>query len=78
MAVSGIELPSVAVFYQLDPEVAGGLGTNTEMSTDTRSPVVSRLHYEFEGWLGDALLTTFPCFIATRAACQALELLGAL
>ncbi len=46
------------------------------MSTDTHPPVVSRLHYEFEGWLGDVLLTTFPCFIATRAACQALELLG--
>jgi hypothetical protein len=35
--------------------------------------VVTHLHYEFEGWLGDDLLTTFPEFIVTERLAAALE-----
>jgi hypothetical protein len=53
------------LYYRLEPEVAGGLGERTRLDTSTHPPRVHHLHYEFEGWLGDALLATFPCFIVT-------------
>jgi hypothetical protein len=58
---------NVTSFLRLDPEVAGGLGTQTIMQRDRHPPKVERLHYMFEGWLGDDLLQTFPCFIITRS-----------
>jgi hypothetical protein len=56
----------------VEPEVAGGLGPNTILDVGVHPPVVSRLHYEFDGWLGDVLLETFPCFIVTDDARQRL------
>ena len=53
-------------FYSLQPEVAGGWGEHTEADTTVHPPVVRRLHYVFDGWLGDDLLETFPCYIITR------------
>jgi len=32
--------------------------------------VVSRRHYQFDGWLGDVLLEAFPCFIVTELVKQ--------
>jgi hypothetical protein len=37
-------------------------------TTSVHPPIVSRLHYELHGWLGDVLLETFPCFIVTDDA----------
>ena len=54
------------MFYVLDPEVAGGLGPNTVMDASSHPPVVTTLHYELDGWLGDELLESFPCFIVTE------------
>jgi hypothetical protein len=55
-------------FYLIEPEVAGGLGVETIRDRRVHPPIISRLHYEFDGWLGDQLLTTFPCYIVTEAA----------
>ncbi|MEM6672404.1 MAG: hypothetical protein AAF726_06140 [Planctomycetota bacterium] len=52
-------------FHTLEPEVAGGLGPRTVADTSVHPPVVSRLHYEFAGWLGDPLLESFPCYVIT-------------
>lgn len=60
----------------LEPEVAGGWGSETIADTSRHPPVVSRLHYEFEGWLGDDLLESFPCFIVTERLAVALERAG--
>lgn len=60
-------------FYLLRPEVAGGWGPNTKAHRQTHPPVVTHLHYEFEGWLGDDLLTTFPEFLVTEGLAQSLE-----
>jgi hypothetical protein len=61
-------------FYKLDPEVAGGWGPNTEF---TRAPgkalVVDKLHYQFDGWLGDELLESSPCFIVTQRLADVLK-----
>lgn len=51
--------------YLLDPEVAGGLGPGSQMERSGARLVVTRLNYEFEDWLGDDLLETFPCYVVT-------------
>jgi hypothetical protein len=57
-------------FITIEPEVAGGWGSGTVADTSIHPPLVTRLHYEFQGWLGDDLLESFPCFIVTdRLAC---------
>ena len=52
--------------YILEPEVAGGWGDETEVDTSCHPPKVRKLIYKFEGWLGDELLETFPCFIISQ------------
>lgn len=47
------------------------------MDTSVHPPVVSRLHYEFEGWLGDVLIESFPCFVVTASAQGRLTRMGA-
>jgi len=61
--------------FIVEPEVAGGLGEHTVMDCTVRPPKVSRLHYKFDGWLGDSLLESFPCFIATKDVAQKLKAL---
>lgn len=53
------------IFHTLEPEVAGDLGPRTVADTSTHPPAVSRLHYEFAGWLADSLLESFPCYVIT-------------
>jgi len=55
-------------YFYLEPEVAGGLGENTVIDRSVHPPVVGKLHYILDGWLGDALLESFPCFIVTERA----------
>jgi len=57
-------------YYIVEPEVAGGLGRRTKLDRSVHPPIVHSLHYEFEGWLGDALLETFPVFIVTEVAAE--------
>lgn len=62
--------------YVLGPEVAGGFGCNTELDTTCHPPKVKRLHYAFEGWLGDCLVESFPCFVATESVIADLRTAG--
>jgi hypothetical protein len=52
-------------FHVLYPEVAGGLGAETDLDTSVHPPIVHKLHYEVAGWLGDDLLESFPVFLAS-------------
>ena len=61
-----MQATETARHFIITPEVAGGLGPKTQIDTSVHPPIVSRLHYVFDGWLGDDLLETFPCFIASR------------
>jgi hypothetical protein len=63
-------------YYDLEPDVAGGLGKNTVMDRSVHPPIVRKLHYEFYGWSGDALVTSFPCYLVTDEARQELENAG--
>ncbi|MGV9004113.1 hypothetical protein [Flavobacterium sp.] len=54
------------MYRYIEPEVAGGLGFETEIDNSKHPPIVEKLHYEFIGWLGDDILESFPCFIVTE------------
>ena len=53
-------------YYELDPEVAGELGKNTVMDTSVHPPMVSKLHYELDAWMGDDLIQSFPCYLVSE------------
>src|SRR5438309_2246085 len=53
-------------YFRLEPEVAGELGPKTRMDRGQVPPKVERLHYVFDGWSGDELVESYPCFIVTR------------
>jgi hypothetical protein len=60
-------------YFYVDPEVAGGLGKNTVLDNSVHPPIVRKLHYQFDGWLGDILLESFPIFIITDNAIKELQ-----
>jgi hypothetical protein len=60
-------------YFKIEPEVAGGFGARTVLSTECFPPKVHQLHYEFDGWQGDAILATFPCYIISYEAKTRLE-----
>jgi hypothetical protein len=62
--------------HSVKPEVAGGLGPNTELDPSVHPPRVHRLHYVFEGWLGDDLVESFPCFLATERLAEGIDAAG--
>lgn len=62
-----------AMFYELEPEVAGGIGERSVLDYSSRPLRVVVLHYEFQGWLGDDLLETVACYIVTDVLRAALE-----
>jgi hypothetical protein len=60
--------------YELEPEVAGGLGPATEWGS--RPNEIARLDYEFDDWLGDDLVTTTPAVLATARVRDAILAAG--
>lgn len=61
-------------FYKLDPEVAGEWGPNTDFVRTPGMPVVVRkLHYQFDGWLGDELLESSSCYIVTERLAESIR-----
>ncbi|MER9328179.1 hypothetical protein NKJ26_19475 [Mesorhizobium sp. M0152] len=46
------------------------------MDTSVHPPVVSKLIYQIEGWFGDVIVTTFPCFLVVAEVKQALQNIG--
>lgn len=63
-------------YFYVEPEVAGGPGDHTVMDVSVHPPAVTKLHYEFQGWLGDVLVESFPCFIVTEEAKRVLLEIG--
>jgi len=61
------------MFYYIEPEVAGSLGDSSIIDTSVHPPKISKLHYQFDGWLGDDLLETFPCYIVTEKMKEKIE-----
>ncbi|MBJ7532764.1 hypothetical protein JDN40_01330 [Rhodomicrobium vannielii ATCC 17100] len=59
-------------YYCLEPEVAGQLGPGTQMDVGVYPPRVTRLEYIFDGWFGDDIVQSFPCFLTTERLSAAL------
>ena len=57
----------------ISPEVAGELGEHTVLDARVHPPKVTHLHYRLEGWRGDDLLETFPCFVVSSRLAEALR-----
>ncbi|MDR6883772.1 hypothetical protein [Bacillus sp. 3255] len=61
-------------FYLLEPEVPGGIGENSLLTYESgKIKEVVHLHFVFEGWLGDDLVTTNPCFIVSKRLADAIS-----
>jgi len=60
-------------FFAVRPEVAGGLGEQTVIDRSFGKMDVLKLHYQFDGWLGDDILESDPCFIVSERLAQAIE-----
>ncbi|WP_122556674.1 hypothetical protein [Pseudomonas viridiflava] len=60
------------MYYYIEPEVAGGWGESTIADTSCHPPKVEKLEYKFDGWLGDDILETFPCFIVTETLAKSI------
>jgi len=59
--------PITGVDYAIEPEVAGGMGKNIVFDRILgQGTFVRKLHYEFDGWLGDELLEGAASFIVTE------------
>ena len=63
-------------YFKIWPHVAGGVGKGTVFDSSVHPPIVSKLHYVVEGWFGDVIVTTFPCFLVTEEAQHALQRMG--
>lgn len=60
-------------FYVIVPEVAGGWGKHMVVDRSVDPMRIEHLHYQFDGWLGDELLTTHPAYICTQRVADALS-----
>jgi hypothetical protein len=55
------------------PEIAGEHGEHSVFDRSTWPLVVTKLHYVFSSWLGDAFVKGFQCYILTAPAADALQ-----
>jgi hypothetical protein len=60
-------------YFLVEPETPGGLGENSKLDPSTHPPVVTELHFVFDDWFGDVLLTSFPVYLVTMQARSAIE-----
>lgn len=62
-------------YFVLEPEVAGGIGKKSKiLYENSKIKEVLFLDYEFEGWLGDDILTTHLCFIISEFLCDIIKI----
>ena len=54
-------------FFELQPEVDGGLGSETTGDTIARPPQLDHFHYEFDAWPEDSLIEALCTYIVTDA-----------
>jgi hypothetical protein len=60
-------------YYEIYPEVAGKIHEDCIIDVAARPIKISGMHYEFDGWLGDDLLTEAGYFILSEQLGKAME-----
>lgn len=63
-------------YLYVEPEAPGGLGPRTEFDGPPEAGRVTRLHLVFDGWLGDELVESTPCFAVTKPLGETLKRSG--
>lgn len=63
-------------YFEVDPEVPGFPLEIPEAKGEGSSVNAGSLHFVFQGWMGDQLMTGWPVFLATRSLAQAFEARG--
>ncbi|MDX8468922.1 hypothetical protein RFM26_24745 [Mesorhizobium sp. VK23B] len=63
-------------YYYVQPFVAGDFGENTVLDNRVHPPIVHRLHYVIDVWIGDVLIRSFPCYLVTNEAERELLKIG--
>jgi hypothetical protein len=61
-------------FYTIKPEVAGNIANSEFIDRSARPPKINKLHYEFDGWSGDDIITSIATYIVTERLKSSLEL----
>ena len=61
------------MYWQLDPEVPGELGSDASLDFSTHPPIVRKLHIEFMCWVGSDLCQAFPVYFVTTRLREAIE-----
>lgn len=62
--------------YWIKPEVAGGLAEGSDYDVAREPQLVGPLHYEFEDWLGDDIVSTAGFWLVTNRLAAALREAG--
>ena len=60
-------------YFVLEPEIAGQLGEHTIMDSSTHPPKIEKLHFVFDGWLGDDIVATFPSYLVSEKLYELLK-----
>jgi hypothetical protein len=53
-------------YYIIDPEVPGNISSSDFIDKTARPPVIRKLKFEFDGWLGDDLLESICTYIISE------------
>ncbi len=60
-------------YFIIEPEVAGTLGKHTKREASVHPPVINKLHYIIENWLGDDIIAAFPVMLITEKLKKLIE-----
>jgi hypothetical protein len=52
-------------YFYVEAEVAGGIGPHSVVHESPGQLRVDKLHYVFDGWAGDEILESTPCYIVS-------------
>jgi hypothetical protein len=61
------------MYRYIEPEVSGGLGEQTKMDASVHPPIIYELEYQFDGWLENDIVESFPCYIVTARLREDIE-----
>lgn len=63
-------------YFELEPEEVGALGPSTGIDRTSWPPMIAHPTVEFDGWLGDDLVASFPLYLVTSPLAEAIESAG--